>query len=399
MKLYFLALGTLLFVCVGCAHDGPKVLGQSPHLPGHPLGHLHGPGEHYAPPAAMMAGPGPMVAGPGPGVMHMTPAGGDAPGSYYGVTPTSQVRFIGPDGMSVGWLIPTGYAENQLVAPGRYNFRQGATYRLKLSSIPGREGLVLYPTLQIYPSHLITDAYLSHNSLPLRLTDEDLDQIETNNFVTKVIYLPDPRFQELAIAGVEELVSTRLDPGLDPVAEADRRGCIMAVLRVGNMDLEMAEGHELRQVSHVDGLEGQHVPPMPISAIGGATGGGVPGAILTAGPAGPGVPVNGMLWGQPRTSTPIGLQGPPHIPYGRPAGLKSHTVRNLTDTYLPDPVDHLLIDVRHEPGVSVPPPAKHIQYTEQHPVYAPGQVSWPAGTGPMPGGPGGAGGMHGGKSY
>src|SRR5690606_8911140 len=139
----------------------------------------------------------------------------------------------------------------------------------------------------------ITDAYLSHNSLPLRLTDEDLDQIETNNFVTKVIYLPDPRFQELAIAGVEELVSTRLDPGLDPVAEADRRGAIMAVLRVGNMDLEMAEGHELRQISHVDGLEGQHVPPMPISSIGGATGGGVPGAILAAGPPGPGVPVHG----------------------------------------------------------------------------------------------------------
>ena len=56
----------------------------------------------------MMVGPGPMVAGPGPGVMHMTPAGGDAPGSHYGVTTTSQLRFIGPDGMSVGWQIMTG---------------------------------------------------------------------------------------------------------------------------------------------------------------------------------------------------------------------------------------------------------------------------------------------------
>jgi len=386
MKLYFLALGTLLFVCVGCAHDGHEILGQSSHL------HHHGKGQHYAPPASMMVGPGPMVSGPGPGVMQMSATGGDPAASNYGVTTTSQVRFIGPDGMSIGWKINGGYAENQLVAPGRYNFQQGATYRLKLSGIPGRDGLVLYPTLQIYPSHLSTDAYLSHNSLPLRLTDEDLDQIETNNFVTKVIYLPHPKYQELAIAGVEELVSTRLDPGLDPVAEADRRGAIMAVLRVGNMDLEMAEGQNiaggrgLQQVSHVDGMEGQHVPPAPISSLGANPGGGVPGAILTAAPAGPGVPVNGPMWGYPRVGTPIGLQGPPHIPLGRPAGLKSHTVRNLTDTSLPDPVDNMLIDVRHEPGISVPPPVKHIEYTEQHPTFAPGEVSWPAGAGPMPGG-------------
>ena len=38
---------------------------------------------------------------------------------------------------------------------------------------------------------------------------------------------------------VETLVSTRLDPGVDPIQEADKMGTIMAVLRIGNMDLEM----------------------------------------------------------------------------------------------------------------------------------------------------------------
>src|SRR5690606_12389443 len=131
------------------------------------------------------------------------------------------------------------FAENQLMAPGRFNFGQAATYRLKLTQIPGREGLVVYPSLHVYPTHPTSAAYLEHNALPLRITDEDLDQVETNNFVTKDIYLPDAKYQELAIAGVEELVSTRLLPGQDPVAEADRRGTIMAVLRMGNMDLEM----------------------------------------------------------------------------------------------------------------------------------------------------------------
>ena len=69
------------------------------------------------------------------------------------------------------------------------------------------------------------------------------------------------------------------------------------------------------------------------------------------------------------TGTPIGLPGPPHLPYGGPAGLKSHTVRNQTRQHLPDPVDHMLIDVRHNPGIRMPDPVKHIEYTESHPEF------------------------------
>jgi hypothetical protein len=46
---------------------------------------------------------------------------------------------------------------------------------------------------------------------------------------------------------------------------------------------------------------------------------------------------------------------------------------------MPEPVDHLLIDVEHSPGYSVPEPVRHIQYKEKHPVYRPGDVSVPAG--------------------
>jgi len=402
MRLYFLALGTLLIVCVGCAVDGQQVLHKN---------------EYHAPPAQMLAQPGPMVGGPGPGVMgpHVTLASHQsAAGPGYGMplamsyptgagpalmgdqTPrTSQVRFLGPEGLSIGWQIGPAFAENQLVAPARYNFAQGATYRLKFSSVPGREGLTLYPSLHVYPVQPQTAAYLEHNALPLRITDEDLDQVETNNFVTKVIYLPDARFQELAVAGVEELVSTRLGPGLDPVAEADRRGTIMAVLRLGNLNLEIpgsaittAYNGRGGDVVQVNGEQGQFVAPMPVGnhLSNGQAGGGVPADMMVGGPAGPGRPpydpiagVNGVpMYGYPITGTPIGLPGPAHIPYGRPAGLKSHTMRNTTDYNIPRPVDHMLIDVRHEPGLSLPEPVKYIQYTEKHPVYQQGEVSAPA---------------------
>ena len=387
MRLYFLALGTLLIVCVGCAHDGQQLLHKD---------------EYTAPPAQMLAQPGPMVGGPGPGVLSMGPPPGAMMGS--GVPKTSQVRFLGPEGMNIGWQIGHGFAENQLMAPDRYNFNQGATYRLKLTGVPGREGLAIYPSLHIYPVHPTTAAYLEHNALPLRINDEDLDQVETNNFVTKVIYLPDSKYQELAIAGVEELVSTRLGPGMDPVTEADRRGTIMAVLRMGNMDLEMHTGMAsgpapqlgrmdengnivpVSGITQVDGEEGNFAPPVPVGGYLGVGGGGVPGDMMMGRSGGPGQPpydpIVGMsgaqMYGMPRSGTPIGLVGPPHIPLGRPAGLKSHTIRNTTSYDVGEPVDHMLIDVNHDPGIRLPHPVKYIEYSEKHPQYQQGELSMPA---------------------
>ncbi len=410
MKYYFLALGTVVVVCVGCAMDGNQLTNK---------------GEYHAPPAAMMSRPGPMVDGPGPGVMPMMggmqggpmggmpggpmggmpggPMGGMAGGPMGGMPfggpmpppmppATSQIRFVGPDGMHIGWLIPTGYAENQLVAPARYNFFQGGTYRLKINNIPGHEAVTLYPTLQVYPGHPNTEAYLTHNSVPLQLTEEDLEQVESNNFVTKVIYLPDARYQELAIANVETLVSTRLDPGVDPIQEADKRGTIMAVLRMGNKDLATTgpeagrpmagnEQNGIDQVSHqVDGDQGQLMPPMPIGPAGLGSP-GIPGAMMVAGGGMPGAPISGVnmtAWGMPITGTPIGLAGPTHLPYGGPATLESHTMRNRTKMDLPKPVKNVLVDVAHEPGLSLPKPVGYVSIKEKHPVYSPGELSNPA---------------------
>ena len=103
-------------------------------------------------------------------------------------------------------------------------------------------------------------------------------------------------------------------------------------------------------------------------------------------PAGPGMPATNMVsgmpgapsWGMPMTGTPIGLPGPPHLPLGGPAGLKSHTMRNFTKVDIGKPVDHMLIDVEHRPGIRLPKPVRHIQYTESHPQLAPGEAAYPA---------------------
>jgi hypothetical protein len=157
----------------------------------------------------------------------------------------SQIYFLDPSSMQIGWQTGSGpngertYLPAQLTVPARYNFNQGYIYRLKITNIPGRAGVALYPSIEVAPTTPVTDAYLAHNAIPVQFTSEDFDQVvDGGNFVTKVIYLPDPKYQELAVSGVETLVSTRLEPGIDPILEADKRGTILLIVRLGAIDLE-----------------------------------------------------------------------------------------------------------------------------------------------------------------
>lgn len=196
------------------------------------------PGGPFNPPAAGV--PGGMECGPGG-----CGAGGGAGGAMAGQgLMRSQVRFVGPAGAKIGWYVAQGgeggqatMMPYQLDLPGRYNFLQASIYRLKLSNINGRPGLELYPTIEVVPGNPKTDAFLAHNYIPVDFTEEDFDQVTAGNFITKVIYLPDVQFSGGA-GGAEELSSTRLDPGVDPIAEAQRRGHILLVVRLGGIDLE-----------------------------------------------------------------------------------------------------------------------------------------------------------------
>jgi hypothetical protein len=298
------------------------------------------------PPAQRVLEPGPGVGGPGPGVIGY-PAVAPIP------TVTSQIAFGGPEGMHVQWDVtaPGAFDSEPLVCPGRFDFPQGAIYRLKLSNIPGRPGVELYPTLEVAPAMPRTEAFLAHNAIPIVFTPEDFDQVVAGNFVTKVIYLPDPEFQELALAGVETLVSTRLDPGVDPIQEADRRGSILAIVRMGNKDLQVP-GPVNREITPTEIIPGM-VPggPMPMGV------GTVPGNYISG--------VTGPEYGMPSCGTPIGLPGPPHVPLGAPASLQRHVMRNHTAMFIPRQPQAIRIHVRQDPGFWYPRPANKAYIVEK----------------------------------
>ena len=230
-------------------------------------------------------------------------------------TQRTQVRFVRPSFMEVSWFTqgPDGkpsYSENPIHVPGRYNFLQGAIYRLRLKNIEGRPGLEVYPTLEVVPTNYKTEAFLAHSSVPVSFTDEDFKQISEGNYVVKVIYLPDPQYQELAGSGTEEILSTRLEPGADPIQEALRRGSILLVIRMGNMD-----------------QEAPNTPPMSAPGPGGlpcppGMGPGVPGGSPFSGlgygmgPMGPMPPNMGPMGPMPpNMAGPMGPMGtmPPNM--------------------------------------------------------------------------------------
>jgi hypothetical protein len=69
-------------------------------------------------------------------------------------------------------------------------------------------------------------------------------------------------------------------------------------------------------------------------------------------------------YGMTYTGTPIGLPGPPHLPYGHPAGLCYHAMHNHTHHKIPPPVNHFNVHVKQEPGFRYPPPASSVHINE-----------------------------------
>jgi hypothetical protein len=327
---------------------------------------------------------------------------------------TSQIAFLGDEGVQVSWDVGAyGMFDSvPLVIPGRQDFYQGAIYRLRLTNIPGRPGVELYPTLEVAPVTPRTDAYLAHSPIPVQFTEEDFDQVLSGNFVTKVIYLPDPEFQELALAGVETLVSTRLDPGVDPIAEADRRGSILAIVRMGNKDFRRGAttaefDSEVVPAAHGAAADGQGpasyanhamyhqnvdelgkptagngiVPAQYCGPYGGGAMAGAPMGMPTSGFAPAAMPPNMIAgapqWGMPITGTPIGLPGPPHVPLGVPAGLQKHIMKNRTRVLLPPPVSQVKLTVKQRPGLNYPRPVNHVHVdeTQREPLGPPSWVT------------------------
>lgn len=174
------------------------------------------------------------------------------------------VRFTGPqmDGretMRVYWRKAGDerYRSKPLVTPGDMRLAESEIRELKLTRVPGKEGETFFATVEIGPATPRIEAFLARESVSLEFTAKDFS-VARRAVVVKVVYLLDSG-HEADPPATEEMTSYRLDPEADAVVQADRRGTILAVVRLGTKDTLEAEATMLLGI----GLPGPAKGPKP----------------------------------------------------------------------------------------------------------------------------------------
>jgi hypothetical protein len=109
----------------------------------------------------------------------------------------------------------------------------GSVYRARVTSIPLAEGQEVFPTIEII-DRLFTPIGQEHRfSIPVELSQEDLELALAGKFVTRVIYLEDPRGALPVRDDPNHQSWFEVAPGQDPLAVADAMGRPVAILRLG----------------------------------------------------------------------------------------------------------------------------------------------------------------------
>jgi uncharacterized repeat protein (TIGR01451 family) len=142
------------------------------------------------------------------------------------------VRFSGLPGLraTIYQGQPIG---REFAAPVVVGLRPGYVYRVKLSGLPDRPGVALYPTLEVRGSlHLPPHANPAAYPAPVVLTAADVERALSGGLVTKVVYLENPD-KAVPISTAGETLEAELPPNANPMAEARERGRPLLIVRFG----------------------------------------------------------------------------------------------------------------------------------------------------------------------
>jgi hypothetical protein len=137
-----------------------------------------------------------------------------------------QVRFFGPAGAKIRLFGAEDKTAQEI--PCRLTFDRPGKHRLKLTDIPDRPGLVLYPTIELFAGTARTAEYLEHNAIPVAFTTDDLELAAADGLATRVVALSEePDDSPTSARGDAETIET-----------ARKKGTLLLILRLGSIDLE-----------------------------------------------------------------------------------------------------------------------------------------------------------------
>jgi hypothetical protein len=154
------------------------------------------------------------------------------------------VEIRGPEGTQVAISHGGGLEEPQPL-PLLVGMNIGPVYRLRVTNIPFRPGVEVYPTLEIVDRLHPPVGKALEFPIPVELTEEDLLLASGGYLVTRVIYVEDPD-RALPVQS-DPLHQNWLDAprGQDPFTTALELGRPVAILRIGSRipDPLGADGH------------------------------------------------------------------------------------------------------------------------------------------------------------
>jgi hypothetical protein len=142
------------------------------------------------------------------------------------------VEIKAPRGALVSLAVENQFDEVS-ASSRKAGFLIGAVYRLRVTNIRMAEGAEVFPTIEVIDRIYAPPGQQTRFPIPIELTEEDLKLALAGKFVTRVIYVEDPR-QALPVR--EDLQSQNwfeASPGQDPLAIADVYGRPVAILRLG----------------------------------------------------------------------------------------------------------------------------------------------------------------------
>ena len=153
--------------------------------------------------------------------------GGALPGFF------QPVEIQAPPGVSV-CLAAAGRFDQPQAVPARVGMLIGAVYRLRVMNVPLHPGQEVFPTVELMDRTYAPVGQELQFPIPVELTQEDLELALAGNYITRVIYLEDPRNALPARTGGQPQNWFDVGPGRDPLAVADVLGRPVAILRMGS---------------------------------------------------------------------------------------------------------------------------------------------------------------------
>lgn len=142
------------------------------------------------------------------------------------------VEIRAPEGAKVS-IASQGQFGVPLDAPLHLGLLIAPVYRLKVSNIPGHEGLEVFPTIEVVDRLYPPRGQERRFPIPVELNADDIELALDGKFVTRVIYLEDPAMALPIAEGRLDQHWYDAGPGVNPLQEADRWGRPLAVVRMG----------------------------------------------------------------------------------------------------------------------------------------------------------------------